>query len=87
MLHVVYSNHFLKSARVLPLQQQKKLSVLLELLQINPFDYKLHTKALSGELSGLYSFRITRDWRVLFQFLSPEEIMLVDVGNRKDIYR
>ncbi len=87
MVHIVYSSHFLRSARELPMQQKKKLAFLLELLKDNPFDHKLHTKALSGELSGLYSFRITRDWRVLFQFLLPGEIMLVDIGHRKEIYK
>ena len=84
---VRYSDAFLKSARKLPKKQQEKLASLIELLSKNPFHPQLHTKHLTGKLSGLYSFRITRDWRVIFQFVSPQEIELVDVANRKDIYR
>ncbi len=82
-----YGNRFLKSARALPSVQQRKLGTLLEILQSNPFENSLHTKPLAGELAGLYSFRITRDWRVVFRFESPEEIVLLDVAHRKDIYR
>ncbi|HEX9721906.1 MAG TPA: type II toxin-antitoxin system RelE/ParE family toxin [Candidatus Paceibacterota bacterium] len=87
MVQVRYSDAFLKSTRKLPKEQQEKLASLIELLQENPFHSQLHAKHLAGKLSGLYSFRITRDWRVIFQFTSPQEIELLDVANRKDIYR
>jgi mRNA-degrading endonuclease RelE of RelBE toxin-antitoxin system len=87
MLTVTYGEHFIKSAARLPRPKQVKLAGLLEILKINPFDSRLHTKHLSGKLSGLYSFRITRDWRVIFQFLSTQAVHLIDVANRKDIYR
>lgn len=87
MISVYYSGRFIKSAKVLSTQQQNKLVALIELLTQNPFQLKLHTKHLTGKLSGLYSFRITRDWRVIFRFLSPVEIQLLDVAHRKNIYR
>ncbi len=87
MIRISYGEPFLKSARKLPKPQQKKLASLLELLQTNPFHSKLHTKPLKAELSGFYSFRITRNWRVIFQFLSAHEIQIVDVGHRKEIYQ
>ena len=87
MIKIYYSDRFIRSAQKLPPQQQEKLGYLLELMQENPLHPKLHTKHLTGRLSGLYSFRITRDWRVIFQFLAPSEIQLVDVAHRKEIYR
>ncbi|MCK4781518.1 type II toxin-antitoxin system mRNA interferase toxin, RelE/StbE family [Candidatus Parcubacteria bacterium] len=87
MIILVYSNYFLKSARKLPKIQQNKLAELLEKFQKNPFSSELHTKSLTGKLAGFYSFRITRDWRVIFQFLSSEKIQLIDIGHRKDIYK
>jgi addiction module RelE/StbE family toxin len=87
MVRVLYTDRFLRSARSLPAAQQTKLAAQLESLRDNPFHRTLHTKALSGQLSGLYSFRITRDWRVIFQFLSSDTVSLVDVGHRRDIYR
>lgn len=47
----------------------------------------LHTKYLTGRLPGLLSFRITRDWRVIFKFNDAHTIQLIRVRHRKDIYR
>lgn len=84
---VFYDQKFLKQTKQLPIRQQKLLATKLVFLQSNPFDSRLHTKPLSTPLEGIYSFRITRDYRVLFRFAAPEEIVLISVKHRKDIYR
>jgi mRNA-degrading endonuclease RelE of RelBE toxin-antitoxin system len=61
MLRVVYGKNFLKSASCLPKEVQKKLAKQINVLQEKLFHPLLHTKYLSGELTGLLSFRITRD--------------------------
>lgn len=68
MISLIYSKDFLKSVRKLPKNLQVKLSKQLELIQQNPFHSLSHTKSLTGQLVGFYSFRITRDWRVIFNF-------------------
>ncbi|MBI4159770.1 plasmid stabilization protein [Candidatus Wolfebacteria bacterium] len=80
MVAISYGKRFFRCARRLPKKQQKKLAELLEVVSQNPFHPLLHTKALSGEVTGLFSFRMTRDWRVTFPFLSPEMIQLIDVA-------
>jgi len=87
MIEIRYGKNFLKSAKVLPTRTRKKLASLIPLLEHNPFHLHLHAKQLSGKLTGLISFRITRDWRVIFQFLDPRTIQLLRVAHRKDIYR
>ena len=84
---IVYGSSFLKSAKKLPANSREKLAYLISLFQKNPFNPLLHTKSLSGSLSGLYSFRITRDWRVIFQFVDTNTTKLLLVGHRKDIYQ
>lgn len=84
---IVYSKEFLKSAKKLPTAQQRKLAALLEYMQEDPFHSLLHSKRLSGELAGLLSFRITREWRVIFLFEDPDQIRLLRAEHRKDIYR
>lgn len=86
-MRTVYSEDFLKSTKLAPKPIQRKLASLLEILQINPFHRKLHAKPLVGKLKGFYSFRVTRDWRVIFVFLNSETISLIEVAHRKDIYR
>ena len=87
MIRIAYHRNFLADAARLPNIQQKKLSRLLLLLQENPFHPLLHTKRLGKDLAGFLSFRITRDWRVIFQFLDAESIQILRVKHRKDVYR
>jgi addiction module RelE/StbE family toxin len=87
MRRIVFEKDFFKSAKKLEMKEQKKLAQLLVTLKDNPFNPHLHTKKLRGKLQGIYSFRITRNWRVIFQFQNPDFIQLLTVKNRKDIYR
>lgn len=87
MARVYYSDHFKKQAKKLTEKQQDKLARLVVLLKENPFNSRLKTKPLTGKFIGIYSFRIERNFRALFKFLSQSEILLFNVGHRKDIYR
>ena len=87
MITIVYGDVFVRSACKLPKKLKIKLASSITLLQNNPFDRSLHTKYLSGKLAGLLSFRVTRDWRVVFKFIDSDRIQLIEVANRKDIYK
>ncbi|MDP3779548.1 MAG: type II toxin-antitoxin system RelE/ParE family toxin [bacterium] len=87
MITLCYHKNFLVSAKRLPEEHLDKLVRLLIVLQENPFQPLLHTKRLSGPLAGFFSFRITRDWRVIFQFNDPKTIQLLRIRHRKDAYR
>mgnify|MGYP001614613502 FL=1 len=86
-MKIVYSSDFLKLTKDIPMSIKRKLANLLEIFSKNPFHPKLHTKPLVGKLKGFYSFRITRDWRIIFVFLNPETISLIEIAHRTDIYR
>jgi mRNA-degrading endonuclease RelE of RelBE toxin-antitoxin system len=86
-MRIILGRDFLKSAKLLPANIQKKLANQFVLLETNPYHPLLHTKKLTGPLTGLLSFRITRDWRGIFYFQNPETIWIASVDNRKDIYR
>jgi addiction module RelE/StbE family toxin len=87
MIDIVFHREFIKDARRLPKAQQRKLAYLIECLRENPYNPLLHTKHLAAPLIGLLSFRITRDWRVMFRFLDERTIQLTQVEHRRDIYR
>lgn len=55
------------------------------IFQENWLHPQLHTKRVK-ELPGVYSFRITRRYRVLFYFRNDEAIFF-KIGHRKDIYK
>ncbi len=87
MINIIYGKKFYKSTQILTPKNREKLLDLILILSENPRDSRLHAKLLSGGLLGLYSFRIIRDWRVVFKFNSAQEIQLLLVGDRKDIYK
>ena len=84
---IVYGKGFLKDTNALPKEAKQKLAWLIEILAENSLDSRLHTKPLEPPLKGKYSFRITRDWRVGFKFLSGNHIQLLVVDHRSKIYR
>jgi mRNA-degrading endonuclease RelE of RelBE toxin-antitoxin system len=86
-MQLILEQSFLKSARKLPQNVKSKLSELLVLLETNPHHPLLHTKKLTGGLAGYCSFRITREWRVVFFLETPETIRVLDTAHRKDVYR
>ena len=58
-----------------------------QLLIIDIFNPKLHTKKLKGFPDNhVYSFRITRAYRGIFR-LSGDNVILFAIGHRKDIYQ
>lgn len=84
---IVYGSGFLKDTNSIPKEVQEKLADLIEILIENVFDSRLHTKLLGSPLKDKYSFRITRDWRVGFKFLSSNCVQLIIVDRRDKIYK
>lgn len=86
MIKLIFTKRVLRESRKLPTKLQEKLGSRFEILKEDPFHPILRTKLLSGNLSGFYSFRITREWRVIFQFLTPDIIKVLHIGHRKYVY-
>ncbi|KKU81913.1 MAG: hypothetical protein UY09_C0026G0003 [Parcubacteria group bacterium GW2011_GWA2_47_8] len=87
MIRVKIDKSFEKELRKLPATLVKQTATRIAYLQEDPYHHLLHTKALSGKLAGLYSFRVTRDYRVIFGFIDPGTIWLFRISHRKDIYK
>jgi len=52
----------------------------------NPFDDRLKTHKLTGELEGLHSFAIDYDLRVIFYFSDENTVTLTDIGSHDQVY-
>ena len=76
---------FLKNLEKLPSKIKKLLQRQESIFKKNWLDPRLHTKRIK-ELPGVYSFRITRRYRVLFYFRG-EEAIFFSIGHRKEIYK
>jgi mRNA-degrading endonuclease YafQ of YafQ-DinJ toxin-antitoxin module len=56
------------------------------IFQSNPFDPRLKTHQLSGQLQGLWSFSIDYDVRVVFSFIEPSRALFVEIGTHEEVY-
>lgn len=77
---------FAKQRKKLPKETERLYVVQKKRFLLNLRDPRLHMKKLQG-LDGVYSFRVTRLYRVLFYFQSSEAVIFFVIGHRKDAYR
>lgn len=87
MYSLVFGNEFLNSVKKLDPPVKRNINARLKLLEQNPFHPKLHTKPLQGKLTGFYSLRVGRDYRVVFKFLEGGVIVLLRADRRDKIYK
>ncbi len=87
MYILVFGNSFLISAKKIEKRTKVQLQKCLEIFSKEPFHPKLRTKPLTGKLVGFYSFRLSKDYRVIFKFAEGKVIVLLRVKHRKDVYK
>jgi addiction module RelE/StbE family toxin len=58
----------------------------MELFLHSPFSPQLRTHKLSGRLEGLWAFSVDDDCRVIFDFISEDRALLIDVGKHEEVY-
>jgi addiction module RelE/StbE family toxin len=93
-MQLVWSSGFSrKLKRLLRQNPQMKAQIeqTLEQLAIDPFDPKLKTHKLKGDLSNCWSCSISYSDRIIFQFVenpetAEEEIFLVTIGSHDEVY-
>ena len=84
-MNIRETEDFKKDLEDLPAKIKKLFQRQRAIFKENWLDPRLHTKRIK-ELPGVYSFRITRRYRVLFYFRNGEAIFF-KIGHRKEIYR
>lgn len=68
MLTIYYSSAFKKSIKKYA-SYKRQITNKIEIFIKNPFDSRLKTHKLSGELFGYYSFSVSYHIRILFEFI------------------
>jgi len=67
---------------------REKLWERIEIFSENPFDTSLKTHSLKNILEGLWSFSITYEYRLIFEFLNSEKtiVSFIDIGSHDEVY-
>ena len=84
MIDIIETDDFRKSLDKLPGDVVRLYEKQKSIFTKSWLDARLHTKKLTDV--NIYSFRITRNYRVLFYFYNDKTVVFVDIGHRKDIY-
>jgi mRNA-degrading endonuclease YafQ of YafQ-DinJ toxin-antitoxin module len=77
---------FFKSFAKLPPSIQVLAKARDRMFRADPFDPRLRTHKLKGELAGAWSYSVNYSYRVLFRFLTDDEVLYYDIGTH-DVYR
>jgi addiction module RelE/StbE family toxin len=89
MIEVAVSTSFQRAYRKrvkgIPDLEQKFARALTQLAD-NPFEPRLRTHKLTGELSELWSFTVAYDCRVVFRFVDDKHLVLLDIGTHDEVY-
>ena len=85
VLILIYGPKFEKCFLKLPLNIQKKTVKKLENFRENPFTNSLRVEKLNPKNKELWSFRVDREYRVVFS-LNKNTAKLYFVGHHNKIY-
>lgn len=86
MQKVFFTEKSIKSFKKLPKPIQNKIELLIGVLSIDYRDNRLKTKKLNT-VEPLFSFRVSKDYRAIFEFINGSNIKILDIKHRKDIYK
>lgn len=65
---------------------EKKFWKRMEMFKEDPYDPRLHTHKLSGDLQEYWSFSVEYDVRVVFQYASNNRTVFQDIGSHDEVY-
>lgn len=84
-MEIFYWPKFAKQFKKL-LTETKELALKKEqIFRNNPFDPRLKTHKLHGELNIYWSFSVDYNYRIIFRFIGDNTVRFYSVGNH-DIY-
>jgi toxin YoeB len=71
---ILFSKQAQKDIALLTPKQKEKLQIVLQqIIAINPYV----GKALKGDLKGLYSYRLNRTDRIVYEIFSKDQVVLI----------
>jgi mRNA-degrading endonuclease YafQ of YafQ-DinJ toxin-antitoxin module len=80
---IKYSSKFQKSYKKLLLNQKVIAERCEAIFRNDPFDSRLRTHKLKGQLKNYWSFSITHSHRIVFKFINKNEVMFYDIGDHR----
>ncbi len=80
-LTIIYTPHFERTYRQLPMHVKKMAEQRESLFRLHPFHSTLKTHKLGGELRGLWAFSIDFKHRIVFEFAGQHTVYFHTAGD------
>lgn len=80
------TSHFTRQYKRVPSEIQELAEAQERIFRTDAFDPRLHTHKLSGRLKDLWTFSVTRDIRIVFEFLEADEVLFHSIGRHEVVY-
>ncbi len=78
---IYYTTKFAREYKKLPLAIQREAEKREVIFRKNPFDPRLRTHKLKGQLNRFWSFSVTYGYRIIFQFDEDENVWFHAIGD------
>ncbi|HEX7456595.1 MAG TPA: type II toxin-antitoxin system mRNA interferase toxin, RelE/StbE family [Candidatus Nanoarchaeia archaeon] len=85
-MEIFYSTKFAKEYKKLPDNIKDIAEEKEEIFRSDPFDSRLRTHKLKGELADFYSFSVSYRWRIVFHFENSNKVVFDNIGTH-EVYR
>ncbi len=85
MIHVVYTSGFLRQYDKLPERLKNEAKEKIGLFKENPRHPFLKTHKLKGRMRKYFSFYVSYEYRIVFEYDSKSRVALLWIGDH-DVY-
>lgn len=86
-MNIFSTKKFKEEYNELPKNIREKAKKQEKLFKNNPFYPSLHTEKLTPKSKEVWSFRIDKNYRIVFRFLDKDKVLFLNVGPHDWIYR
>jgi len=66
---------------------KEQFRVRRDLFIVSPYHSLLFTHPLTGDRTGQWSFNVTGDWRVVFEFNNSDTVTFLEIGTHDSLYK
>ncbi len=89
MIEIIWDDSFVKTLNKWKKRHPQLANTFAEKLTRfvqQPFEPSLRTHQLSGPLKSYWALSITYEYRLVFKFLSANQVLLIDIGTHEEVY-
>lgn len=81
MVEIFPSSKFKRSFKKMPIGIKKDFNEKIEFFKNYPFHPPLNTHKLNGTLGDYYGFYLRDGFRVIFEFVETNVVLLINIGS------